>query len=310
MKPSKQKYSAIFIGIIIILFLSLCFGCVKDDQIGGLENEVKYPIEITDDLGYQVIFEKAPQKIVSLAPSNTEIIFDLGLGEKVVGVSLYCNFPEEAKDIPQVGFYTNPDVESILRLEPDVVFTYLDMPARAREQLENSDIKVVSFNPRDVDDVINNIETAGKICNVQEKTKEVIKDMEYRRSLLLDKVENLEPKRVFMDLGEYYTVGSQSFIHEMLTEINAMNIAGYANAQWPQLKESKIVELDPQVYIALDSSFEPSFELQKTEAIKNNRLVVFDAQSPQSDVIQRPGPRIIEAMELLSKIIYPESFAD
>ncbi|SJZ69636.1 ABC transporter substrate-binding protein [Garciella nitratireducens] len=275
------------------------------------EDKTTYPITITDDLGNKVTFEKAPKKIVSVAPSNTEILFALGLGDKIVGRDNYSNYPKEAQEIEVVGDFSGPNVEKIIDLSPDVVFAFSGIPEDAKKLLENSNIKVIVFYPSNIDGVLKNIETVGEIFNVQEEANKVAENMQKKRKEILEKVKNVEKKKVFIDIGDFYSAGPNSFIDSMLEEIHAENIAKDADTQYPQLSLEKIIESNPDVYITISTSKEEIKKLegiQSINAFKNNNIIEIPMGTEENDMIQRSGPRIVDGLEILAKAIYPEAF--
>lgn len=275
--------------------------------------ETTYPLTITDDLGNEVTFKKAPEKIVSVAPSNTEILFALGLGDKVVGRDNYSNYPEEAQKIEVVGDFSGPNTEAIIDLAPDVVFAFSSIPEDVKKLLESSNIKVVIFNPSNIDGVLKNIETVGQIADVQEKASKLIEGMESKRQEIVEKVKDVEKKKVFIDIGDFYSAGPDSFMDSMLQEINAENIAGNADTAYPQLSLEKIIQANPDVYITTATSKEDIKKLdgiQSTNAFKNDNIVEIPMGTQENDIIQRSGPRIVDGLEIFAKAIYPEAFEE
>ena len=161
--------------IAMTLFALMIVGCTNaESNQAGETNDVAttevlesiYPVTIVDDLGNEVTIEQEPEKLVSLAPSSTEIIFALGLGDKVIGRTEYCDYPAEAQSVEVVGGFSNPNVELIISLEPDVVFAQGSVKDETKAMLEDLGIKVIIFNPANIDNVIKNIETVAKVANV------------------------------------------------------------------------------------------------------------------------------------------------
>lgn len=315
-------WKKVFIVIMIVFLTFTWTACSntthkENTTVGEKENttieedKTTYPITITDDLGNKVTFEKAPKKIVSVAPSNTEILFALGLGDKVVGRDNYSNYPKEAQEIEVVGDFSGPNVEKIIDLSPDVVFAFSGIPEDAKKLLENSNIKVIVFYPSNIDGVLKNIETVGEIFNVQEEANKVAENMQKKRKEILEKVKNVEKKKVFIDIGDFYSAGPNSFIDSMLEEIHAENIAKDADTQYPQLSLEKIIESNPDVYITISTSKEEIKKLegiQSINAFKNNNIIEIPMGTEENDMIQRSGPRIVDGLEILAKAIYPEAF--
>jgi iron complex transport system substrate-binding protein len=300
----------------MLLSLVLVFGgCTSNQGTSAISNKpaaTVYPLTITDDMGNKVTIDKEPSKIVSLAPSSTEILFALGAGSKVVGRSKFDNYPAQANSIAVVGGFSKPNTELITKLEPQVVFAAkTSMGDEAKKLLESQGIKVVIFNPANIDGVYADIKIAGEICNTQAKAKEITDSMQTKREEIIDKIKNVSTKKVFVDLGDFYSVGKNSFIGSILTELKADNIASQTSGQWPQLTVEQIVSSDPDVYISLSSSLndlKAISGLSSTTAFKNGDVQVIDYGTVNNDIMQRPGPRIIDGLELYAKTIYPDEF--
>lgn len=316
----KNMKKAILLFTVVLMTFTWT-ACSKANNTGSTGTEDKeetvstvttYPLTIKDDLGNEVTFDKAPEKIVSVAPSNTEILFALGLGEKVVGRDEYSLYPAETASVEVVGGYSGPNTEKIIELAPDVIFSsFSSIPDDVRQLFEASNIKIVVFNPVNIDGILKNINLVGSIANVQPKANELVDSMSTKRKEIVAKVKDVQTKNVFVDLGSYYSVGPNSFIGSMLKEINVTNIAEDSETDYPQLTLEKIIEANPDVYI---STITPAADIKKvvgiesTNAFKNNNIIEFAYGTPEHDMIQQPGPRVIEGLEIYAKSIYPEAF--
>ncbi len=306
--------------IAMTLFALMIVGCTNaESNQAGETNDVAttevlesiYPVTIVDDLGNEVTIEQEPEKLVSLAPSSTEILFALGLGDKVIGRTEYCDYPAEAQSVEVVGGFSNPNVELIISLEPDVVFAQGSVKDETKAMLEDLGIKVIIFNPANIDNVIKNIETVAKVANVEDNAKELVDSMQAKREEILSKIEGKKSKRVFVDIGGFVSTGQGSFLDSMLTELNSVNIAADVQGQWPTLTLETIVDKDPQVYITL---YTPLEELKAIEGLKgvdafvNDRLATYPWGTEENSIVQRPGPRVVDGLELYAKAIYPGAF--
>ncbi|RHV86087.1 ABC transporter substrate-binding protein [Lachnospiraceae bacterium OF09-33XD] len=285
----------------------------SDNAEGDEKGTTVYPLTVEDDLGNEVIIEEEPERVVSLSPANTETLFALGAGERIVGRTDYCSYPEEAAEVESVGTYTAPNTELIISLSPDVVFASDYIDDAVRDQVEEAGAKVVVFSANDVKSVEKNIETAGQILNLNEKAQELTESMTAELEELKDVIaEGGAEKSAFIDLGSYYSAGTGSLLGNMLNDLSVRNIAEDTGETWPQLSLEKIIESDPDIYISLFTSPE---ELKQTsglndlECIKNGNIIYFEGLSPEADMIQRAGPRIVEGTKLLAEKIYPELFS-
>lgn len=304
----------------VLVCTALAFGaagCTQKDQgsngaSGAVTGETSYPISITDDLGNNVEIAKEPAKIVSLSPANTEILFALGVGDKVVGRTDYCNYPEEAAKVETIGDYNNPNVEKIISLAPDVVLAGDLISDDIRSQIEATGAKVLTYTPMSVDAVESTIINTGKIVNANDKAKEITDSMTKKYDEIKEKAAAANPqKSVFIDIGDYYSAGDNSLLGNMLKDINAKNIASDAGTDWPQLSVEQIIAKNPDVYVSFFTKPEdikkvPGFD--QVSAVKNDAIVYYEMLSPDSDLIQRPGPRIVDGLELLATAVYPDQF--
>jgi len=298
----------IYLGISVLLLsllVSLVAGCHQP-----------LPGTFTDDLGREVRIEKAPERIVSHVPGITEILFALGLGERVVGVSEYGDYPEAAKAKPKVGSFWNPSIENIVALDPDLVLTNGDVE-QLMPQLDSLGITYIVLDPKDIDGILKDIELVGEVTGTERKAKEVIKDMQDRMFYVSTRVEDAPKVKVFytfatIDLNNPWTAGPGSFIDSLITMAGGENIGAKALTPWAQFSIEEVVAADPQVII-IDISH-GSVVMTKEEleqhnawrgitAVKQGRVCPIDG-----DLVNRPGPRIVQGLEEMAKIIHPELF--
>ncbi|QQY80257.1 iron complex transport system substrate-binding protein [Keratinibaculum paraultunense] len=319
---NMRKNKFVVLLLISLLIMTLFVGCTSNNQSNVKEpkensNEVsksavEYPLEIEDQFGNKLVFEKAPEKIVSLAPSHTEILFSLGLGDNLVGVTSFCDYPEEAKTKEQVGSFKEINIERIIELEPDMVFQYGPGDESINNNLKEAGIKVISYEPETIDEVINLIKTVGMITNKTEEAEKVTKEMIDKKNSIVEKTKDVEKVKVFYEIWHdpLTAAGPGSFMDELITLAGGDNIAKDADSPYPQFDVEKLIERDPEVYLAAADMEERSPESIKQRpgyesitAIKNDKIY-----SLEPNIVSRPGPRIVEALELVAKAIHPELF--
>ena len=274
------------------------------------------PGTYTDDMGRGVSIDKVPQRIVSHVPPITEILFALGLGEKVVGVSDYCDYPEEAKSKPSVGNYFNPAIENIVALDPDLVLT--DGHSESIKQLDSLGIKYLVIDPQDIDGIFRDIEILGRAAGVEDRAKELVDDMKKDMSNVVSRVEGAPRVRAFYvvdatDPNNPWTAGPGTFVDALITMAGGENIAAKAPAPWVQLSIEQVVSSDPEVIIlpaehgTAFTSPEVLEELpawRGTTAVEQGRICIIDG-----DLVDGYGPRIVQGLEVIAKAIHPELFA-
>ena len=304
-----MRLKILFTGIVISSFLiSMTVACQPSFQ----------PADIVDDLGRQITIDKAPQRIVSHVPSITETLFALDLGEKVVGVSEYGDYPEAAKAKPKVGGYYDPSIEMIVDLNPDLVLT----DGRAEKlmtQLDNLSIAVIVLQPKDIEGILRNIQLLGVVTDSEAKVNSVIKDMQQRMSYVSTRVKDVPRTKVFYilpseDLNNPWTAGPGSFVDSLIALAGGENIGAKAVSTWAQFSIEEVVNSDPEVIIVdakMGTAATPIEELvhhpawQNTSAVRQGRIHIIDGT-----VINRSGPRIVQGLEEIAKLVHPELFEE
>jgi len=257
-----------------------------------------------------------PQRIVSFGPNITEILFALGLEEKVVGVSNYCDYPEAAKLKAKVGDAFNPSLEKIVELEPDLVLTVKQ--EQLNSELDALGVKFMVLDPKDIDGILGNIEKVGEITGTKNRAEELIKDMQDSISQVTALMEDVPKVRVFFivdatDLTLPWTAGTGSFIDALITMAGGENIAGGTLGAWVQFSLEQIVSSDPEVIIVQTMTGGiPTVSKEELEehpvwgemtAVKQGKTCFING-----DLVSRPGPRIVQGLEAMAKIIHPELF--
>lgn len=264
-------------------------------------------ISVTDGMGRAVSFDSAPQTAVSLTPANTEILFALGLGDKVVGVDAYSDYPAEALEVGAiVGDYTGPNLEMIVSLKPDVIFASTTLQSDVVDQLEQLGLKVVCVEPTRYAEVYEGIQLIADVMDADASV--LLHDMKAKEEAALAKVIAGESKKVYFALsfGEYgnWSAGPDTFIDEMITLAGGNNVAASTAVQWPEYSMEQLVLDDPDLIVV--SAYAPGVaqELMESEGYKDLRCVkdgkVYEIDANTSS---RPGPRIVDALESFVELI-------
>lgn len=301
----KLKRWGIFV-VLLSLFASMVAGCQPTFKPGTF----------TDDMGRAVVIDQMPQRLVSFGPSITEILFALGLEEKIVGVSNYCDYPEAAKLKTKVGDAFNPSLEKIVELEPDLVLTVKQ--EQLNSELENLGITFMVLDPKDIDGILGDIELVGEITGTEKEAKKLTKDMQDSISQVADLMEGVSKVSVFFiidatDTTLPWTAGSGSFIDALITMAGGENIAGGTQGAWVQFSLEQIVSSDPEVIIIQTmTGGVPTISKEELEAhpvwgemtaVKQGNIRFING-----DLVSRPGPRIVQGLAEMARIIHPELF--
>ncbi len=290
-------------------------GGTKQEEAASSAKRTSYPLKVKDATGKEFVFEKAPERIVSTSPSETEALFALGLGDKVVGVSDFCDYPAEAKSKPKMGSIIKPNEEALIGASADLVMTGVSMKPQVVEKLRELNINMFKVEPKTLDDVMNNLLMMGQIFDRQEQAQKLVDSMKADRQKVVDAVKDLKPeqkKKVFIEFSPGWTVGKGEFIDELITLSGGINVAG-SEKGYVQISEEKVIADDPQVIIYPngiidDKSKKPMDQLirersgwDKIEAVRSGKLAGVD-----KDLISRPGPRITAGLVEIAKGIYPD----
>jgi len=264
---------------------------------------------VFDDLGRLVAINGTPQRIISLAPSNTEILFALGLGDKVVGVTSWCDYPPEALDKEQVGEYDTPDIEKIVALTPDLILVGYGTSMDVINTMDGLGLTVFGIKTTDLDDLLNDIRTVGEVTDKEVEAQALTSEIEGRIQTVTDQTEELEQRPkvfyLFDTYGGLWTVGQGTFIHELIEKAGGVNICqnitGYST-----ISIEDVIARNPEIIIAGEWAYDWAInatELAATNASQTGRIFTCD-----DDLVQRPGPRLVDGLEWFAYFIHPEIF--
>ena len=280
---------------------------VADDEAEG------FPVTVTRTDNVELTIEERPERIVSLSPGATETFFEVGAGDQLVAVDMFSDYPPEAAALAQLDAY-QPDPEAIVDLEPDLVFVVFDADGIV-SVLDDLDVDVLFLDaPSSVDGMMEQIRTLGAVTGNPVQADETATALEERVEAVTTQVPDRdEPLRVYHELDEtFFTVSPESFVGDVYNLLGVDNIADGAMGAYPQLSEEVILDENPDL-IVVPTHGQPDGERadevrQRTgwdviHAVSNDRIYEIDG-----DIISRPGPRIVDALEHLAEMFYPEEF--
>ncbi|WP_102272874.1 ABC transporter substrate-binding protein [Cytobacillus massiliigabonensis] len=331
-----KKILALLMTLLVAMTISACGsgndGAEKDsssqkassevEQKGDSEKETSekatvYPLTVKDATGLELTFEKAPERIVSTSPSETEILFALGLGDKVYGVSDFDDYPKEALTKPKVGGVTKPNEEAIIAANPDLVIGGISMKDDIVEKFRGLDLPLYKTEPKKIEDILNNIIQIGVITDTQQKAEELVAKMKEDINAVTEAAATIkeeDKKKVYIEFSPGWTVGKGEFMDELITMAGGINIASDMEG-WNAINEEKIIQDNPDVILYTagtvdDKSGKPLEELitsrngwEKITAIKDGNLTGIEG-----NIMSRPGPRITDALNQIAQAIYPDLF--
>jgi iron complex transport system substrate-binding protein len=314
MKKLLKNLTAVFLVVIMMVTFAACGNTNTKESTVNTQKEstaTKYPLTAKDSKGKEVVIEKEPKRIISVAPSITEIIYALGKGEELVGRTDYDDYPEQVKGVVSVGSLTDPNVEKIIELKPDVVIASTHFKEDVAKKLEGLGIKiVVLYNANDFNGAYDSINTLGQIVNAQDSAKKLVDSMKKKIEEVKGKVKGKETPKTYYVVGfgknGDYTATGGTFIAQMIEMSGGNNIAKDASG-WKYSLE-KIIENDPE-YIVISKNFGMKDQFIATagykelSAVKNNKVIEID-----DNLLNRQGPRLAEGVEALAKILHPDLF--
>ncbi|NJE26720.1 ABC transporter substrate-binding protein [Thermococcus sp. MV5] len=268
-----------------------------------------YPVVVIDFAGKEVTVNKEPQKIVSLAPSITEILYFIGALDKVVGVTKFDNYPENVQEGRTViGGFSDPNIEVIASLEPDLIVG-TSMHIKYLDQLEKI-APVIIIDPKSIEEIYEAVELLGKVTNKEEKASEVVNYMEEMIEETRSKVKGAPRVKVFYIVWSdpLMSVGNGTFIHDLITIAGGENIFGDAQG-WPQVSVEEVLSRNPEVIIlpphaGISAEDLCNSTLANTDAVKTGRVYTLSSD----DIVSRPSPRIIEGLKEIAGFLHPEIF--
>jgi iron complex transport system substrate-binding protein len=305
-----------------IVLLSLAIGACSDPPGDGRPPspaDAVFPITLTDDDGVEVTLGREPRRIITFAPSITEIVFALGEGSRLVGVSgAFDDHPPEAAEIEHVGgageFGVDPNVEKVVSLEPDLFLT-IKGGDQWKERLRELGVPVVTLDAVDLEDLLDDIVTVGGLLGApaHREALDLVGRMEAEADEITRTVGRSPPVTCVFEV--FYgppltTVGPGTFLSDLLSRAGCESVSDGARTQYPNWSVDRLVEADPDVYLVSSESGvspeavgeRPGFDA--VTAVAEGRVVLID-----SDLVSRAGPRVVEGLRLLAEALHPEAFA-
>jgi len=270
-----------------------------------------YPVDINDDAGRTVNLKAPPKAIVSLSAGHTEILYALGAAGQIAAVDKFSNCPKAAAALPHLDAFS-PSVESIAALKPDLVVLFFD-PGGLRQSLERLGIQVLFLkSPESVQGVFQQMALLGRATGHPKEADKLTTEMRAGIDAIVRKLADIQQgPTVFHEVDStYFTAGPGSFVGDLYKTLKARNIAEAASEAYPQINAEAIIKADPQVIILADVAAGESPQTvaarpgwSQITAVKGGRVYTVDP-----DIVSRPGPRLVDALDTLARLLYPEKF--
>jgi iron complex transport system substrate-binding protein len=270
--------------------------------------------EVTDPVGRAMVVPVEPRRVVALAPSVTEILFQLGRQDRLAGVTRFSDYPPAAQALPKVGSYVHLDVERIVALHPDLCIGIKDgNPLEKVAQLEALNIPVFAINPQGLASVMESVTAIGRLVNAEPKAREIVATMRRRIDGIQSRIAGARTTpKVFFQIGvsPIVAVGSATFIHELINQAGGVNICA-GKVPYPRYSKEQVIGMAPDVMIISSMARQAVFEQVKAEweqwpaipAVRNKAIHI-----APTNLFDRPTPRLVDGLALLARLIHPELF--
>ncbi len=268
--------------------------------------------QVTDEAGRIIAVPAKIERFISLAPNLTEIAYAVGAGDRLVGDTTYCDYPEEAKKVSKIGDTLQPNIEKILALRPQLVLVSTASQLEAfTKQLSEHGISVYVTDPHDLDGVFRSIANLGKLLNQQERSDQVVAALRARAASVESAVRSSKPVRVFYQLSEepLYTAGRESFVSDLIQRAGGVSVTADVPGAWPRYSEEAVVAAHPEAIILPtggsmgEANSKVADGLKRSPAVLGGRVYKING-----DLLSRPGPRSVDGLEELARAMHPEAF--
>ena len=268
--------------------------------------------EITDDAGRRVSVPVPVNRIISLAPNLTEIVFAIGAGNRLVGRTSYCDFPAEAKAVAEVGDTLHPSLEKIIALQPQVVLISTASQLEVfTQQLQSQNIAVFVTDPRDLVGVFRTIDQIGRIVGQPQQAELLIQKLGERTQAVEKAVAGRQPVRVFYQVsGEpLYTIGRDAFLTDLIRRAGGISVTADVPGAWPKYSNESALAAKPEAIILPTGGSMGAANAAVTEALRQSPAALAGrVYKINDDHLARPGPRSVDGLEAIAKALHPEAF--
>jgi iron complex transport system substrate-binding protein len=268
--------------------------------------------EVIDEAGRRVRLPVKIERIVSLAPNLTEIVYAVGAGNSLVGDTEYCDYPAEAKNVARIGDTMHPSIERIIALKPQIVLVSTASQLEAfTKQLDDQRIAVYVTNPRSLDEVFHSIETLGDLFGHHDGGASVVADLRGRAAAVEVAMRSVEPVKVFYQVsGEpLYTIGRESYLTDLVRRAGGISVTADVPGAFPRFSDEAALAARPEAIILPTGGSMGSANSDVAKALKNSPAALNKrVYKINDDHLSRPGPRLIDGLEEMARALHPEAF--
>ena len=318
----NTKYIIASVAVIVLIasaaFIYIYYqGQTPNEGTKALQN-------LVDDHGYTTTLTAYPEKIISVAPSCTEILFAIGAGDKVVAVTDYCNYPYNFAawiaegNMTSVGDFTSPNLEVITALSPDLILASGGVQTESVDNLRQRGYKIIVLDPTSVNGILNNIELVGNATGKRTEATALVNDLTSRINAVGETVSNADKPKVYYEtyyeITSSWTIGGLAWQSELIEKAGGTNVFGDQQMDYYQYQVEALIARNPDVIVlpaeGMGTGEQASLDAVKARpgwntmnAVQNDRIYQIN-----SDIIERSGPRVVDAIEQLAEFFHPELF--
>lgn len=294
----------------MLITLVLAFACSRPPDAGVNRTETRQAV---DESGRQVAVPARITRIVTLAPNLTEIVFAIGAGDRLVGNTTYCDYPEAAKKVNKVGDTLQPSVERIISLQPQLILvsTASQLEAFTR-QLDAHGIAVYVTDPHDLEGMLRSVSALGDILDEGESSARLVNDLRARIAAAEARVKDAKPVTVFYQLSAepLYTAGRDSFVTDLIRRAGGISVTRDVPGAWPRYSAESAIAAQPEAIIMAtaesmggNANAGVAASLGKSPAARAGRVYKING-----DYVSRPGPRLVDGLEQIARALHPDAF--
>ncbi|MCM3870523.1 MAG: cobalamin-binding protein [Pyrinomonadaceae bacterium] len=306
--PSTQPGFRSIATAVSILCALLLLACSGQKQTPTQATDAR---QLTDEAGRRVTVPATIDRFISLAPNLTEIAYAVGAGDRLVGNTTFCDYPEEARKVQKVGDTLQPSIERILALRPQLVLVSTASQLEAfTKQLDEHRIAVYVTDPHDLEGVFHSIQNVGKLLNQDARAEETVRQLRERATGVTDAVKSAKPVRVFYQLSAepLYTAGRDSFVTDLIRRAGGVSVTSEVPEAWPRYSQEAAVAARPEAIILPTDGSMGSANSDVAEGLKRSPAALSGkVYRINGDFLSRPGPRAVDGLAALARALHPEA---
>ena len=307
-QPFSKQSSFVLLAVTALLILTSSCAHRRNQNPSSI-TETR---EVTDESGRHVSLPARVERIVSLAPNLTEIVYAVGAGDRLVGRTKYCDYPPEVKNVPEIGDTMTPSIERIIALKPQVVLVSTASQLEAfTKQLDEQKIAVYVTDPRSLEEVFRSISTLGDLLGTHDRTAKLVADLRRRADVVATAVNPAKPITVFYQVSDepLYTIGRGSYLTDLVRRAGGVSVTADVPSAFPRFSGEAALAARPEAVILPTGGSMGAANSTVARALKNSPAALNNrVYKINEDHLSRPGPRLVDGLEEMARALHPEAF--